>query len=55
MIEDGIEHETVDTSVVTSNKSSEFSCAHCGYVVAPNFFFSSESVKFVYYSSSYYF
>jgi len=47
MIEDGIEHKTVDTSVVTSSKPSEFSCADYEYAVAPYFFSSSESVKFV--------
>ena len=46
MIEDGIKHETVDTSIVTSSKLSVFSCADCGYVVASYFFFSSESVEF---------
>ena len=45
MINDGIECETVDTSIVTSNKSSEFSRADYGYVITSNFFFSSESVK----------
>jgi len=44
MIEDRIKYETVDTIVVTSSKSSEFSRADCGYVVAPYSF--SESVKF---------
>jgi len=45
MIEDIIEHEIVDTSVVTSSKPSEFSCADCG-MVAPYFSSSSKSVKF---------
>ena len=34
MIEDEIEHETVDTSVVISSKPSELSYADCGHVVA---------------------
>ena len=46
MIEDRIEHETFDTSVVTSSKPYEFSCADCDYVVAPYFYSSSESVEF---------
>ena len=46
MIEDGIEHEKIDISVVTFSKSSEFSHADYGYVVASNFFSSSELVKF---------
>jgi len=41
MIEVGIEHETVDTSIVTSSKPSKFSRADRGYMVAPNFFSSS--------------
>jgi len=41
MIEDGIEHERVDTSIVTSSKTSEFSYADYGYVTIPNFFSSS--------------
>jgi len=45
MIEDGIEHETVDTSIITSSKPSEFSRADCGYVITPNFSSCSESVK----------
>jgi len=45
MKEDRIECETVDTSVFTSSKPSE-SRADYGYVVAFNFFFFSESVKF---------
>ena len=45
MIEDGIEHETVDTSIVTSSGSSEFSRADYGYVVAFNYFSSSESIN----------
>ena len=44
IIEDIIEHEAVDTSVVTSNKPSEFFFAGCGYVVAPYFSSSGESV-----------
>jgi len=47
MIEDGVEHKTVDTSVITSSKSSEFSRADCAYMVTPNFSSSSESVKFL--------
>ena len=46
MIENGIEHEMINTSVVTSSKLSEFSHAECGYEVAPNFSSSNESVKF---------
>ena len=46
MIEDGIEHEIVDTSVITSSKPSEFFRADSGYVIAPYFFSSIESVKF---------
>ena len=46
MIEDEIEHETVDTSIITSSKPSEFSHADCGYAVAPYFSFSSESMIF---------
>ena len=46
MLEDKIEHETVDSSIITFNKSSEFSRADCDYVVASNFSFYSESVKF---------
>jgi len=46
IIEDGIEHETVNISVVTSSKPYEFSCADCDYVVAPYFYSSSESVEF---------
>ena len=42
MIEDRIEHETFDTSVVTSSKPSEFFCANCDYVVTPNFSSSSK-------------
>jgi len=42
VIEDGIEHEIVDTSVVLSSKPSEFSCAN----VVMYFFSSNESVKF---------
>ena len=42
MIEDGIELETVDTSFFTSSKPSEFSCTDYSYVVASNFFSSSE-------------
>jgi len=45
MIKDGTEHERVDTSIVTSSKPPEFSRAGCGYVIASNFFTSSESVK----------
>ena len=45
MIKDEIEHETVDNSIVASSKPSEFSHTDCGYVVAHNFFSSSESVK----------
>ena len=45
MIENGIEHETIDTSVITSNKSSEFSRADCGYMIALNFSIFSESAK----------
>jgi len=41
-IEDRIELEIVDTSVVTSSKSSEFSRIDCDFVVAPNFSSSSE-------------
>ena len=37
MIEDEIEHETVDTSVVTCSNPLEFSRAGCGYVIASNF------------------
>jgi len=44
MIEDRIECVTVDTSIVTSNKPSEFSRADCGHVVVLNFSSSSESV-----------
>ena len=40
MIEDIIEHETLNASVVISSKPSEFSHANCGYVVALNFFSS---------------
>ena len=47
IIEDRIDHETADTSVVTFCKSYEFSCADCDYVVALYFFSSSESVKFI--------
>ena len=43
MIEEKIEHEIVDISVVTSNKKSDLSRAGCGCVVAPNFFSSSEN------------
>jgi len=46
MIEVEIEHVTVDTSIVTSSKPSEFSGADCGYVITLNFFSFSESVKF---------
>ena len=46
MIEDEIENETVDTSVVTSSKPYEFSRADCGYMVPSNFSSSSELVKF---------
>jgi len=46
MIEDRIEHETVDASAVTSSKPSEFSHADYCYVVALTFFSSSESLKF---------
>jgi len=42
MIKVGIELGTVDTGVITSSKSSKFSHANCDYVVAPNFFTSSE-------------
>ena len=35
MIEEKIEHEIVDISVVTSNKKSKLSHAGCGCVVAP--------------------
>jgi len=45
MIEDKIEYGTVDISIVISSKSSEFSLANCGYVVAPNFFYFSELLK----------
>ena len=45
MIENGIEHEMINTSVVTSSKLSEFSRADCGYIVTLNFS-SSELVKF---------
>jgi len=40
MIEDGIEHETIDTSIVTSSKLSEFSRADCVNMVASNFLVS---------------
>ena len=46
MIQENIENETVNASIVTSSKPSEFSRIHRGYVVAPNFFFSSDLVKF---------
>ena len=46
MIENEIEHMTVDTSVVTSSKPFEFSRADCIYVIALYFSFSSESVRF---------
>ena len=45
MIENGIEHKMVDTSVITSDKSFEFFRTDCCYVIGPNFS-SSESVKF---------
>ena len=45
MIKDKIKHETFDTSVVTSSKPYESPRANCGYVVAFNFFSSSESVE----------
>jgi len=45
MIEDRIEHKTVDISVVTSSKPFEFSRADCGYVIAPYFSSSTKSVK----------
>ena len=54
MIEDEIENVTVDTSVITFSKPSKFSRADCGYVVAPNFSSSRESVEFFYYGSSCY-
>ena len=38
MIENEIEHETVDTSVVTSSNPSEFSHVDYGNVSTPNFF-----------------
>ena len=40
MIEDGIEHKTVYTSIITSSKPFKFSHADCDYLVAP------ESLKF---------
>jgi len=46
MIEDGIKHKTVDTSIITSSNPSDFSHADRGYIVAINFSYSSESVKF---------
>ena len=46
MIEDKIEHETVDSRIITFNKPSEFSCTDCDYVVASNFSSYIESVKF---------
>ena len=46
MIEDRTEQEIVDTNVITSGKSSDFSCVDCDYVVALYFFSSSETVKF---------
>ena len=46
MIEDGIENETINTSIITSSKLSEFSHSYCINVVAPNFFSFSETVKF---------
>ena len=45
MIEDKIEYEAIDTRVMSSNKPSEFYRANCAYVVAPNLFFFSESIK----------
>ena len=50
MIEVGIEHETTNTSIVTSSKLYEFPCANCDYMAAPNFFTSSES-EILYYGS----
>ena len=41
IIDVGIEHEIVDTSIVASSKPFEFSRADRGYMVAPNFFSSS--------------
>ena len=46
MIEDEIECETINTSIFTSSKPSDFFRADCSYVVAFNFFSSSELVKF---------
>ena len=46
MIEDEIECETINTSIVTFSKPSDFFRADCSYVVTSNFFFSSELVKF---------
>jgi len=46
MIENGIEHETLNTCVVTSSKPYEFSRPDRGYMIALNFPCSSESVKF---------
>jgi len=43
MIEDGTEHETVDTSVITYSKPFEFSYADCGCSYFSSF---SESVEF---------
>jgi len=39
VITDKIEDGTVDTSIVTFNKPSEYSRVDCSYVVAANFFF----------------
>jgi len=39
MIENRIKHETIDTSIVTFSKPSEFSRTNCDYVIALNFSF----------------
>ena len=39
MTEDGIKNETIDISIITFNKPSEFSRADCDFVVALNFSF----------------
>jgi len=46
MIEDEIEHKTVDASIITSSKPSEFFCTDCSYAVGHDFSSFNESVKF---------
>jgi len=45
MIEEEIEIGTFDIGVIIFSKPSEFSCVGCDYVVASNFFSSSELMK----------